>query len=379
VMPTPPADPADDAGQVQIQIWKDDRRTYLEKTRHYTDFLARLYGYVLGQCSQALQDKLRSTVGFDAARQDGIALLIMIRTISNRVEDGCNIHYSLCGLKESWFGCEIGKFEHFTTYYDRFVALAKTMNEVGVTIVDRASLESIAVDPDNPTAAEEVAAYQAVLAIRFLRSMRSRFKNYLQELEHAKLENRDHYPTTLADAYSILQRRASEGVPHAVHDERVAFSTNGTSEAEVPIGDIVPGDDGLTFPDTICYSCNRHGHYRNHCPSTGATIGFSFSQSRPGNIPSSWLLLDSQSNVDIVCNASLLNNIHTADRRMYIRCNAGRIWTDKQGYLPGYGLVWFCPKAIANILSLSNVTNRYRVAFDSWFGDRFVVTNEDGE
>jgi hypothetical protein len=50
-----------------------------------------------------------------------------------------------------------------------------------------------------------------------------------------------------------------------------------------------------------------------------------------------------------------------------------------QGDLPGYGRVWYCPSAIANILSLHNVNNRCWVAYDSRQGNQFIVTKPDGQ
>jgi hypothetical protein len=41
--------------------------------------------------------------------------------------------------------------------------------------------------------------------------------------------------------------------------------------------------------------------------------------------------------------------------------------------------VWYSPKAIANILSLYDVSRRCRVEFDSKEGNRFIVTKQDGK
>ena len=43
------------------------------------------------------------------------------------------------------------------------------------------------------------------------------------------------------------------------------------------------------------------------------------------------------------------------------------------GDLPGFGTVWYHPKGIANILSLSKVKKRYRVVYDSANGNSFDV------
>ena len=91
-----------------------------------------------------------------------------------------------------------------------------------------------------------------------------------------------------------------------------------------------------------------------------------------------WILLDSQSTLDLISNIELLTSVWTVKQGVYIRCNAGCRWTNQKGYLPGYGVVWYDPKAIANILSLSNVSLRYRVKYDSEDGNRFVVTLKSG-
>jgi len=97
-------------------------------------------------------------------------------------------------------------------------------------------------------------------------------------------------------------------------------------------------------------------------------------------IPNTWILLDSQSTVDVFCNARLLSNVRDAKRQLVLHCNAGTTIVTKKGDLKGYGTVWLHPEGIANILSLSNVSKKYRVTYDS--GDKeeqgLVVHKEDG-
>ena len=95
-------------------------------------------------------------------------------------------------------------------------------------------------------------------------------------------------------------------------------------------------------------------------------------------IPLSWILLDSQSTIDVFCNGDLLSQIYHSDTDLIIRCNAGVKRTNMRGHLSGYGWVWYFPEGIANILSLSRVKERFRVTFDSAVDNCFQVHKTDG-
>jgi len=77
-------------------------------------------------------------------------------------------------------------------------------------------------------------------------------------------------------------------------------------------------------------------------------------------------------------NNKLLKNIHDAKKTLSLHCNAGVSTVDKISDLPGYSTVWFYEDGIANILSLNNVKNKYRVTYDSTAYDCFEVHKADG-
>ena len=75
--PTEPENPAE-GDQVAFELWKMDLKEYREKLKVFANFRAGLFSLVLGQCTDALQERLKSHHDYQAASQDGIALLVII-------------------------------------------------------------------------------------------------------------------------------------------------------------------------------------------------------------------------------------------------------------------------------------------------------------
>ena len=84
-------------------------------------------------------------------------------------------------------------------------------------------------------------------------------------------------------------------------------------------------------------------------------------------VPLTWILLNSQSFVEMIANSRMLLNIRKVWSKDAIRvqCNSGVKFVDRVSDLPGYGTVWYEPTGIANILSMSRATKKFRVIFDS--------------
>ena len=83
-----------------------------------------------------------------------------------------------------------------------------------------------------------------------------------------------------------------------------------------------------------------------------------------GNMNPTWVLLDNQSTVEVFSNRRILKNIRKSDRELEIFFTGGQTTTNIKEDLISYGTVWFHPGGIYNILSLSKVAEKYRVAYD---------------
>jgi hypothetical protein len=142
-MPVAPADP-DPANTIAFEMWKLDLKEHRVKEQEYENFRAGLYNVVLGQCTEALQDKLKSHTEFPHVYQDGIGLLTIIKTLTYTFEERRKLADALCEIKEMFYSFKQGKHTSLQCYHELFLGQVEVLEEVSVTIPDESLTESIA-------------------------------------------------------------------------------------------------------------------------------------------------------------------------------------------------------------------------------------------
>jgi hypothetical protein len=78
--PEEPANP-DPRNQIEFELWKLDIKEHRLKMQEYANFRAGLYNVVFGQCTESLQDKLKSHENYNDLNQNGIELLALIKEL----------------------------------------------------------------------------------------------------------------------------------------------------------------------------------------------------------------------------------------------------------------------------------------------------------
>src|SRR5210317_875477 len=92
----------------------------------------------------------------------------------------------------------------------------------------------------------------------------------------------------------------------------------------------------------------------------------------------STICLDSGSTLNAVREAGLCRNLQESDKPIIMQTNAGDKELTTVGELPGLkSEVWIDPTCKVNVLSLSGLTDQYRVTFDSSVDDAFIVHNKN--
>ena len=318
----PPA--PDPANLVAFERWKYVYKEYMMKMQEYTNFRSGLYNLVMGQCTEALKERLKSHEDFIGANQNGIALLILIRSLLHTFEERRKLADDLSDVKTAFYKLRQGKYMKLERYHEIFLAQVEVLDEVGVTIAGTALEQHVAEQHgrDVPVAMDKEEAKQIALAMQFVKGTNASHKPYLAHLCNSYLDGLDVYPNMVQEAYNILQRREEiHGVP-PVDGEGVAFTQR----------------SGCDLSTVTCYSCQQTEHCANspECPNYRGSnhsprkddntppggdgvnaLMFSFYQVN-GSIPKTWVLLDSQSTVDVFCNPQLLTNIRRNTEGMRI-------------------------------------------------------------
>ena len=107
-------------------------------------------------------------------------------------------------------------------------------------------------------------------------------------------------------------------------------------------------------------------------------LQFAQANSTKNLIPSSWILLDSQSTVSVFKNRHLLTNIRPSDRPLRVHTNGGTQMSSDIGTVKNFGDVWFNSESLANILSMAKVRKKCRITMDTSVEASMNVHRRDG-
>ena len=255
----------------------------------------------------------------------------------------------------------------------------------------------------------------------------SLYGKLFEELENDFTKGHNNYPTDMVKAYQLLNEYKSwRPASSAPQSEGVAFAQKGKQED-------TSNKDWAA--DKTCYQCGEKGHIKPNCPlfnkkgdkkdehdrddsdrdsqkqaaskkktekekkmktfmqklaeedgadETGPDE-LSFTNIGDSKLDKvklkNMLLLDNQSTVDLFCNKLLVENIRQVRDAMTVMGNGGKLSINTKADLVGYGEVWFDERAITNILSWKNVSQKqgFRVSYDSVGNQGFTIHKPNGK
>ena len=175
--------------------------------QEYTNFRSGLYKLVMGQCTESLKEHLKSHEDFIGASQNGISLLVLIRSLLHTFEERRKFFDGLSDVNTAFYKLRQGKYMKLERYHEILLVQVDVLNEVGVTIPDIALVQHVAEQHSRgePAAVDHEEAKQIALTIQFIKGTNASHKPYLSHIRNSYLDGLDVYPNTVQEAYNILQ------------------------------------------------------------------------------------------------------------------------------------------------------------------------------
>ena len=422
-------------------IWHSELKDHVTRVRMLRENSASLFSVIWSQCSKPMQSKVKTADTFDVIEKnsDFLGLLMEIKCIAYKFETQGYIYSSLHEAKKAFF--KVYQFRHETDseYLTRFKAIVAVIKHYKGNIGDDLILVQTEIIRSGMTLDEHKHisgdstydmhikyARARALALAFIEGAdRSRFAQLHIDMINNFNRGQDIYPTSLTQAYNMIVNHVEPIKARSSVKAPPANNRDSESESEDDIAFVQKGAEHVT-----CFDCGKKGHFKNSVDcekhknnnsnsgnqmliTSGieseseesdtlswcmVNVGFNMTNKsrksschskqltrvqkeikKQGNICKYWILLDSESTIDIIRDENLLRNIRRVEEGQEMRCftNGGHQDSVLIGDLPGYDTVWFNPESIANILSLARVSRSRRVTMDTGIENCFNVYTRD--
>ena len=162
---------------------------------------------------------------------------------------------ALADVKESFYHLHQGKYMKLERYHELFLAQVEVLDEVGGTIPNTALITSIANSHarEEPNDDDHQEAKEVALTMHFIHGTNANHCAYLQHLHNSYLDGVDIYPSSVHDAYNILQRREEDHIGMPNEQDGMSFAQTGQHH---------------NMSQVTCYGCGGQGHFASspECP-----------------------------------------------------------------------------------------------------------------
>jgi hypothetical protein len=207
--------------RVDELILQQEVNKYVKRKRTYFENRDKLYTIIWGQCSEALQAKLKGTKAFKVYNpvKCPLSLLKDIKQLSLKFENVTFKAFAIYDAKIALSSFYQTKQDSLHSYYMKFKDLTEALehygaelgNDIGLIrdIADRNGEKDVEnIDYTHPKFAQYKAeAREQYLAVCFLRGAdRAKYGAFVTELENDYTKGTNHIPPTVAAAYGLLDR-----------------------------------------------------------------------------------------------------------------------------------------------------------------------------
>lgn len=369
--------------------WKEEIKSYRKDLKTRRKNKAKAFALILGQCSDMLRSKLEGHDDWETANagDDPIELLKIIKHCMVHKTTTRHKGYSLIEAEGNLGRFRQGEKMTVEDYRERLVSLIDIYRDVGGE-PGKAQMMI------NEYGSEEDAleAYTALLMIN--KSDPKRYGDLINDLSNQYTRGLDGYPNTITKAFDMLVNykppRRNNGTSYPKNE--LSFATIGEDDHSARGGGRGRGrgrgygrgrgggfqgkDGGIGDNQNKQDSDNYDTSYSDKGDTHETSISLKHAESR---LPRHWLLMDSCSSKSIISNRNLLHGIRSTGQKLRVHCSAGSKVLDKQAWFGDYPVpVWYDPDGPANILSMGEVMDHFRITMDSQEEHSINMFTSDG-
>lgn len=312
------------------KLFVEEMKIFANRRNILKQNLTKLYGVVIGQCTQSLQAEVAGddNCAIKSRKYDSVWLLKKLKNLSAGFNKSVSPFQSLVNSLVGFYTLRQYREESIEDYRQRFEAAWNTVS------MNKGSLHSHPVFnkhiqslDSNMTDKDINNKLASVFFITF--SDPNRFGTLWQQLSNAILLGRDEYPENLVGAYDLLSHFQTTNKQSGPRLPANVTFTQVLEQAQRQ--DPVAGTDDQTYSSTLCYKFHRMGHRANVCPSPTRAgpfqgfqhVFFTHIDDDDDRVPQDWLLLDSGSTISSICNPDLIHSIQDTYPPVTVYTNGG--------------------------------------------------------
>ena len=255
-------------------------KTYFNKLNQYNLDMHQIYAVIVGQCSDAMVQKMKADADFAIAEDncDPIRILQIIRKICYSCQAEQFAILSLVKAVKRLMSLKQGQKETNVDYLERFDNNMTVCFSCGGHLLFPGALEYISqtdynLDYHTITQQEQVLvqtqAQELVAATIYLENASDRYSTLKKDLSNDFLKSANNYPMDLVAAQTLLLNykgvEAAAIVPkHPPPSAELMFAQQAKDKATAAAAGYQPKD----LSDVTCNDCNEKGHYQRSpaCP-----------------------------------------------------------------------------------------------------------------
>jgi hypothetical protein len=312
--------------------WKGQCEQFDQKERNLANNKVKIFTMLLQQCSPSVTNKVEASTGYESASKEYKVkwLIKTIKNVCHNFEQTENRFVALVKAK-----AEQSANQSTPDYRDAFKEYLSVLESYGGKVHD--PITAVPTAFVNPTYVALTSDEQDALvldhyvAALFIRNADdARYRQLRNDLSNSFVLGREEYPTSLADAFPLLQAQRGTSAPTSDRFSRNSNRGKGRGETGCGNGRGYQGQgrgrgngrgSGTTPPATIGGSNllqiaappdSQTGLLFTQLGSTtGNTVCLAQSHDElPDGIPNHFVLLDSNSTISIFNNPTMLNDIH---------------------------------------------------------------------